>query len=258
MNKMKGILRRVVTLALTVTMLLPNAAITASAAATCPAEVEVGTYKGKGYYYTGTVYGAPIEVNFDTAGDYIANVKSSSSDLKVFVVVNYQSRKLGRIGVLTTKLGKYQVSFDIYSKNGVKKESKNVNVIVYDLNKTIDPVKKITYAGKDSIYGSDNIYDVAKSGKLKVTMKKGYKLKSIEIGKIDPKDNKIKFKKFKNGKKVTLSTYAPKYDRNYSWCQGYIANMYSVTYVKINYYNTKKKRNETTMKYIYRLVNWNK
>ncbi len=252
MNSFRKFSKKLVTLALAFTMLFGTTSVTAFAATTDQTAYEVRTYKN-GYYYTGTEYGAPITVNFDVAGDKIVNLKSSSANLRVYCVSTKKYSKNAKIGVWSKKPGKYTVSFDVADKAGKVKEHKAVTVKVYLDKATKSPVKKITYHGKSM--WDENFYDAVsmpKSGKLKVTMNKGFQLTGIRLEKRG-KDGNYTYSSVKNGKKITLSTnvYSYKSDR-YSR-----TDMDAGTYVEISYKN--KKTGETgkiTYGGLERLINY--
>ncbi len=247
--------RKLLTLALALTMLFPTTAITANAA-TCPGTANVLTYKN-GNFLTGTTSGA-FEVAFDDHGDYIANLHSSSDKLKVYVTAIWNYQKKGVVGVWTKSPGKYKVSFDIYGRNGQKKESKVVNVIVKYASTLNNPIKQVTYAGKPVYGGEYNALNRPKSGKLKVELKKNFKIKKIEIGKYDDKKKATVYKTVKNGKKITLNThpYTYIYKSNYSSTEE--RDMEATTSIKITYINKKTKEENTIFTSITKLVNYNK
>ena len=161
-------------------------------------------------------------------GDVVKNVKVNSKDV-IARVTGYdvyrhsetysgdsEDYKTVSIGAYSKKEGKYKISFDIYSAKGKKKSSKRVNLFV----KSDSPFYKVTYAGKPYNYGED----VPKSGKFKVVMSKGYKLKKLEVGtykQTKDKDDETRvesemvYKTFKNGAKIKLGTKG--YHYAYSW-----------------------------------------
>ena len=253
MKIVEGFSRKLLTLALALTMLFPTTAITANAA-TCKDTVSVHTYKN-GDFLSGTTSG-PIEVQFDEHGDYIANLHSSSDKLKVYVTAIWNYQKKGVIGVWTKTPGKYKVTFDIYGGNGVKKESKTVNVKVRYSASVDYPIKKITYAGK-ALYGEGyNALNMPKSGKLKVELKKKYKIKKIEIGKWDDKKKTTVYKTFKNGKKLTLNTHPYTYIYNSGSTSTEERNMEASTSIRITYIDKKTKEENYVFSSITRLVNY--
>ncbi len=127
----------------------------------------------------------------------------------------------GCIALYSEKEGKFTVSFDVLSKKGGKKlYSKKVTVFV----KADEPIKYVKYGGKKLEY---NTVVSKKTGKLSVKMGKGYKLKSIRIGKyqITTDENKTEeysfgtykskklegeavYSNVKNNKNITLSETA--------------------------------------------------
>ncbi len=257
MNIFKSITTKLLSFAIALTMLCPTTALTA-AAATVPDSVKVGTYKN-GYYYTGTYNGAPIEVEFDAAGDKITNLKSSSDKLRVYMVYNSTSNKLGRIGTWSNTPGTYTVTFDICGSDGTVKESKSVQVVVYYYGTTVikkSPVKDIKYAGK-SLYSDYDYVSMPASGKLSVTMNKNFKLKGLRIGKMSGKNNEYKYSKFKNNKNLKLSKKYYKY--NYKSGSSYEysrKNMAAYTYVEVTYQNKKTKETGVITYSIGKLINY--
>jgi hypothetical protein len=255
MKVLKSFSKKFLAVALALTMMLPTTAITASAAS-CDSDVYVKTYKN-GYYYTGTKYGAPIEITFDEKGDDIANIKSESDKLKVYRVSVQTNKKKGLIGVFATTPGTYKVSFDIIGADKKVKESKVVNVHV-SLFGGSSVIKTVKYANKE-LWTSD-FYDyvnIPAKGKLSVTLNKGYKLKSLRVGKYPKKGvNNYKYSKFKNGGNITLGKIAYSYTSkgtSYSSVNNYMA---AITEVEVTYVNNKTKKEETTTFTLGKLVNY--
>lgn len=255
MKVLKSFFQKFLAVALALTMMLPTTAITASAA-TCDSDVYVKTYK-YGYFYTGTKYGAPIEITFDEKGDDIANLKSDSDKLKVYRVSIEKNKKKGHIGVFATTPGTYNVSFDIIGADKKVKESKVVKVHVSYYGKS-SAIKSIKYANKE--LWSGDFYDLVSipaKGKLTITMNKGYKLKSVKIGKYPKKGvTDYKFTKFKNGGNLTLSKIPYSYTSKSS---SYISKrnyMSAYTEVQITYINNKTKKTDVATYGISKLVNY--
>ena len=198
------------------------------------------------------------------SGYRISNVKSSSSSLLVkkteenyntYSDYNYDydtdtyktEKKTGYhdayISYFAKKAGTYKVSFDVVdTKTNKTVATKTIKVIakntVYQ-----DPIRSIKYCGKDVC----NLYPYTNktSGKLKVTMRKGYQLVKIEIGKVNSKGVR-EYKKVKNGAKIKLATkqtYSYSYTSSYSdYKYGYSYNyLFPETYIRITYKNKKTK-----------------
>lgn len=157
-----------------------------------------------------------IKVKF-AKGDYkITNLKSSGKNLHARVTgTDSASREdewdseypwgYAQIGLYAKKKGNYTVTFDVINHD--KKVTSSHSVKVYVTNEY--PIKNVTYANGYYFYG------IAKkgSGKFKVNMTKGYKLKSITMTTYN-KSGKPVTKKIKNGAKVTLGKY--RYKSEYS------------------------------------------
>jgi hypothetical protein len=255
MKKLRGFSAKVLTMMLAIILLFPAADFT-SDAATCQSRIEIGTYKGKGFYQYAFEITGPIEVKLDSEDDYITNIRTSSPALKASLVNSqYYFRNL--IGLFTKTPGNYTVSFDIYGGNNVKKQTKRVKVKVYNIAAEKKIIKDVKYAGK-SIYGNDkyNYINIPKKGTLKVTINKGFKLKKIQVGRVSAGDRKIKFKNFKNGGKVTLSTLGEKRVNDTSYYTRVSQDMYAVTYVDVYAYDKKNKKLRKDTAYIYKLTNW--
>lgn len=219
-----------------------------------------------GYAYD-SLYGATSSsyIDIDFEGDRIGNVKSSSSNLLVkktkesfynsvttdvdydydteqyvTTVKKVDEYSYAYIGYYAKKKGKYTVSFDVIKPDGSVRCTKTITVNAQGSNISyVYPFKKITYAGKE--LGYHYPYAKKNSGKLKVSMKKGYKLVSIEIGKYNKK-NELVYKKVKNNKKITLAkSHVYKYSYSYS-SGGYsydYDDLFPFTYIKITYKNKK-------------------
>lgn len=163
----------------------------------------------------------------------------------------------GCIALYSEREGKYTVSFDVLSKKGGKKlYSKKVTVFV----KADEPIKYVKYGGKKVEY--DTVVS-KKTGKLSVKMGKGYKLKSIRVGKfqITTDENKTEeysfgtykrrkldgeavYSKVKNNKNITLSETAmnkyqsiseSNYDDYYSYYSYISDKILAETIVEITY-----------------------
>ncbi len=205
MNRLNKFIKSFLVASLSLAFMMPNAAITANAATT-----EVSKYS-----VTASDYTRPSNVLVETGtkdelftiyGGYkIKNVKSNSSNLKVYKQTYSRiststesnsaqknvdgSSKLYLYGY-AKKSGTYKVSYDITDVNGVKvMPTQTVTVVAKD---DVSPFKKITFAGtslwddsNSRFYqnGADNtVYTNKTKGKLIVKPASGYKIKKIEVG----------------------------------------------------------------------------
>ncbi len=240
--------------------LLAGSCITVSAAASVPSKIRI---------YPNSVYESSIYITLDKPGDVIKNIKTSSKNLKaketrIYIDVDYDGyvdSNSRSISLYATKTGKYTVSFDIYGANNKKKSSKKVTVQV-----DTSPLKSITFDGKAIGYTTTK-----SSGKLKVTMNKGYTLKKIEVGKyVKKKSNgttqtNMKYTKIKNNAKITLSkvpyqydsesgTLNPKAGESQSYYKSWEKEIYAPTEIKITYYDKFMKQTQTTYYSITKLL----
>ena len=217
---------------------------------------------GYAYEYSKGAY-TQTSINLDNEGDRITNVRVNKKGLlakKTYESVSETTRnrydytsdsykkettcEYSRtyISLYGTKKGSYIVSFDVIDKNGAVTCTKTIKVkvdasVVYKKH----PIKKITFAGKE-IY-SYYPYSTKTKGKLTVSLNKGYKLVSIEIGKRDSEGNYI-YKKTKNKKTITLAKSA-KYFRqeqysNHSYKYSYNP-LFPSTHIRVTVKNKKTK-----------------
>lgn len=206
-------------------------------------------------------YNIPVKINYPKKGRTIKNLKSNSSDLLVrqtaqfWYSYSYTSDNCAEISMYAKKAGKYKVTFNVCNE-------KNKVISKYTLNVTAKnstsnmPIKKATFAGK-----SINTYSGAvskKSGKFKVTMNKGFKLKSITMQTYDAQGKQVE-KKIKNNANVTLGEYAYKYEDNWessndnSWSYRYSTGWLARTIFTVQYQNTKTKEIGTEVYVIYKM-----
>lgn len=169
------------------------------------------------YSYGGGSY---VSIYLDNDGDRVTNIKSSSKNLiatktkesfRSTTKKDYDTGKMVTeaaygttyISFFAKKAGTYKVTFDVIKSDGTVRCTKTITVKTYSYTTgTASAIKSIKYAGKD-LYNYYP-YTTKTSGKLKVTLKKGYKLVSIEIGKYNSA-GEIVYKKVKNNSKITLS-----------------------------------------------------
>ncbi len=248
--------------------LLTGSCITASAAAQVPKKIRI---QPNSAYET-------FEMSLSEPTDKIRNIKTSSANLKaketrIDIHVDADgrtTRNIRAISLYTAAEGKYTVSFDITDADNIRKAHKKVIVYAYS-----DPAfKEITLDGKMMFGG---ITEKA-SGRLKVTLNSGYKLKKIETGKYvkttgdDGKsiDSSMKYTKIKNNSKITFSKVPyessqengslsqegnkdlyqyPKYYGKY-WSK----NLFARTEVRITYIDKYTKDTVTSVYYFHRLI----
>ena len=151
-------------------------------------------------------------------------------------------------------------------------ENKEVTVIVKYTSSVNVPISRITYAGKN-VFASKKtnkgrgMYDAVsmpKKGRFKVTMKKGYKVKSIEVGKYqkyntpDGYSTKLEYsgKKLKNGGKVKLGKTASSFSTKSDTSESLRKNMEAGTTFRITYINKKTKEEGVYTITLNRLVNY--
>lgn len=159
----------------------------------------------KVHLYTGTQ--GFFDITFDSVGSKITNLKSSSKNLKV--KLTHQGQSNCTISYYGNKKGSYKITFTIKPKKG-KSINKTVKVNV----DRVTPIKKVTYAGKTvPMYSYPNpgrLYTTAASGKLSISMNKGYKIKKITMTTYkQSNENETSGPNFiektiKNNKKITL------------------------------------------------------
>ena len=216
------------------------------------------------YSYGGGNY---TYIYLDNAGDRVTNIKSSSKNLiatktreRVYTTTekDYDTGKMvtetkygtAYISFFAKKAGTYTVTFDVTKSDGTVRCTKTITVKTNSYTtSTVNPVKSIKYAGKD-LYNYYP-YTTKTSGKLKVTLKKGYKLVSIEIGKYNSA-GEIVYKKVKNNSKITLSKKrVTKSEYKYtSGSSAYVSDdLFPCTRIKITCKN--KKTGETYEYYDY-------
>ncbi len=222
-------------------------------------------------YYCGG--GAHSYIYLQNDGDTVQNVKASSSNLIAKVterrynkykehVSGYTYDDNGNyippkyeiktdyssiyISCFAKKKGSYKVTFDVVKADGTVRCTKTIKVKT-TYPETKSPVKKITYAGK-------NIYDIypytkTTSGKLSVTMNKGFKLKKIEVI-TTGKDGKSVIKTVKNNKTIKLAKQEKYTSDNYSSKSEY-NRLFPCTDIRITYVEKKTGDESETYYYLY-------
>lgn len=209
MKKLQKISNKWFLLVIGLCILLGSGMSVSAANSVAPSKVHI-TAKYNGYQ---NYYATPIAFDLKAKGDTIANLKSSSSNLltrqtykDVKAEEGYFHSHVG-IGIYAKKSGTYTVTFDILDENGKKKSTEKVKVYA-DANQ---PIKSVTFGGKKI---NTLLFTTSGSGKLKVTMNSGYKLKKIELGTWksvkteNGTEGKLVYKTIKNNAVLTLSKKA--------------------------------------------------
>ncbi len=264
-------LRRVLLLSFLVLIISSAKSITAKAAVTATYDkvVELNMVNSKS---TGTE--STLRVDMDLSTAHIANVKTSSKYLKAGVYIytdEYtKKRNLEYIVMYGTKKGRYNLTFDIVDSNGNILSSESVLVIVCPIKSSFSAFKSIkignTNVLKKCLKNKYTAQDVMlkKTGKIKVKMKKGYKLKNIKITRYVKSDepygsyfitynvNAIT-EDVSNGSKITLSDVG--YNKNYHLKNGnftydYNDSIYAYTYLTLTYIDKKgiERQSEITLR----------
>ncbi len=238
----------------TMSVLMFGSCITSSAA-TYPKKIRV--------YPLST---STVSVTLDAVGDQIANIKATNKNLKAKLTHTNVSQHNGTmernecsITLYAKKQGKYTLKFDILDAAGSVKTKASITVFA----KNDSPVKKFTFGGK--LYDYNN-FTGKKSGKVKVVMNKGYKLKKIEVGKYkvnigeDGSDSEMVYTAIKNNAKVTLSQTPYTYSYTDGAPDDYYYNRYwtkeavAPTYIRITYIDKYTKLEDTTSYYLSTLL----
>lgn len=155
-----------------------------------------------------TVCESAITVIPSAYGDKIKALKSSSKNLKVKQSLIHYDQAFGEkeiaFSLYAKKTGKYYITFNICNSKGKKKSSHKI--IVYVKNDL--PFKSVTYGGeplKITESGEWNLDTEKTSGKFKVVMNKGYKLKKIQyVETVSCEGDFDGCKKISNNKKIML------------------------------------------------------
>lgn len=196
-----------------------------------------------------------------------------------------------QIMLYTKKPGTYKFYYDALDHNGNKIITKSFKVIAREDG---NPVKEATFAGKrfyvsynqrykgitDNLYtAKDGIYTTKKSGKLKIVMNKGFKIKKIEVGyrpvgytkesradKWRLECKPYEWTEVKNGRKITLNT-TDEGISDYGRVKKHVAPggyrvisteshaKTAMTTIRITYYDKKNKTTDITYLGIYKLIN---
>lgn len=209
-----------------------------------------------------------IQIELADTTQTIANVKSNSKNAIAKITRTSVTIREGEtseykneitIGVYTKKNGTYTISFDILDKDGKAVSSNKVKVYAYD-----SPLKSISVEGKDK----NSSLLSKKSGKVKVALESGNKIKKLEYGvytavKSDSDSSnkyEIKYKTFKNGEKITYGSNPYMYDYEYKsdysnyYSSDMSTSLVAPTIIRITYIDKYTKQEETIMSYSYRLI----
>ncbi len=223
-----------------------------------------------------STYTNQIEITYSEGDAQIKNIKTNSKNLIAKQTYQYYHQEAytyserpygyARIGLFAKKAGNYRVTFDVCGPDGSKKSSHSLRVKAGNSDRNESPVKKATFAGKETFFELCG----KKSGKFKVEMNKGYKLKSITMITDDANGKSVE-KKIKNNTKVTLGEYAYKseddytyYDYDYDpvtyqetrrerWSYYLYSDMFAQTEFRVEYVNTKTKTQGTAYFSLYRI-----
>ena len=222
------------------------------------------------------IYSSQIEVTYSQGDAQIKNIKTSSRNLIAKQTYQdyhgedryYSERPYGyaRIGLYAKKAGNYKVTFDVCDAEGNKVSSHTVQVKAGDSARYSSPIKDATFAGKEILYQLSS----KKSGKFKVTMNKGYRLKSITMETYNA-SGRLVSKKIKNNAKVTLGEYTYKYEnegkyydydydpvtfeekRTERWYYNLSTELFARTEFRVEYVNNKTKTTGTVYYTLYRV-----
>lgn len=207
-----------------------------------------------------------IELELADSTQSIDKIKTNSKDLVAKLTgININSNGNEKdeckykIGLYAKKNGTYKVTFDIVDQNGDKVSSKEVTVYAYD-----SALKSVTVDGKIRSYSIVN----KKSGKVKVVLQPGNKIKKVEYGYYKKTKNSsgysssIVYKEFKNGSKVNFTTqgyeYLSEYSNEYSdqkyYSKNFDKDIMATTWIKVTYVDKYTKQNETLQVCYYNLA----
>lgn len=167
--------------------------------------------------------------DFQAYGDCIKNLKTDSKNLLAKQILEQQDKDAGIyygvIGLHAAKTGSYKLSFDIYKNNGQKKASYVIKVYA-NQDRAVNYVKLGNSTGKALLTGT--------SGKVQVSLHKGYQLKKIEYGVVEKGKVDLTVKEVKNHETITYGKYklALKLnDTSILWYDG----MFAETHIFVTY-----------------------
>lgn len=131
-----------------------------------------------------------VIVKLEKEGDHITNLKCSNKHLRAIVSSSIwieDSTNSEVIDVYATKRGKYNITFDIVDGAGNLRSKESIKVYVKSPKESLNSFKSIKLGKLDlkknllkDDYTKQTI-DIKKTGKLKVKMNKGCKLKDIHV-----------------------------------------------------------------------------
>jgi len=127
-------------------------------------------------------------VEMENHDDHIANIKSSSKNLRA--KVSLTSKMLSgtneeEIDICATKKGKYKLTFDIVDGDGNLRSKESIKIYVRTVKETLDSFKSIKIGRKEiknkllKDEYTTQMVDVKKAGKLKIKMRRKCKLINI-------------------------------------------------------------------------------
>lgn len=178
-------------------------------------------------------------------GDRISNLKVSRKGLEARVTDTYDGLGYGssNISVYATKPATYKVSFDVVNSNNVKRGHYTVQVQAVNTDYVI---KKAVFGKQTVISNTGSIKKgvkknsskssckvKGKSGKLKITANSQYKITGIVVVSVG-KNGRYEYKKFRNGKKLTLSKNYDAVSTNANW-GGTRHSLKKCTYIYVSY-----------------------
>lgn len=228
----------------------------ASAKATVDSSVQI---------VAGQTYNSPVAVVYSKGDAKLSNIKSSSKNLLVRQTYQYYHASESKtseypygyanLSLYAKKPGSYTVTFNVCDESGKKVSSHKVKVFAAAYSGYTSPVKKVTFAGKTDLFYS---LTSKKSGKFKVTMNSGYRLKSIAMSCYNAEGDKVT-KTIKNNANVALGRYTSmsedEYSSSYSdyWSYYMYSSMFATTTFEVTYQNTKTKAVGTYSYILYRI-----
>ncbi len=215
----------------------------------------------------GSTYETDINIDYSLGDAKVTKIKSNSKNLYVKQTYQYYHDSLytntehpygyATLRLYAQKPGKYKVTFQVCNAQGKKVSKHTVQVTAKEMNLEYyhPALKKVTFAGKQDIFGT---MTNKKSGKFKVTMQKGYKLNSIIMRYYDASGKWVE-RPIKNNSKVALSSYAYKYEHDYKstydpsyWYYYMSTGFYAETSFRVEYMNKNTKEISVRYYYLYR------
>lgn len=161
---------------------------------TCSARITGQKHKEIEKYYVYSNSTGSLSVKFNSNGTKITLIKSDNKNLKV--KLTHQCDTDFEIEYYAKKVGNYTINITLKTKSGEIIE-KSIELVAKKY-----PIKKALF-GNEKIAMSGVHYTSNKNGELSVKMKKGYKIKKIELG-TKKGGNRIVYKIIKNNKRISL------------------------------------------------------